>query len=119
MGPIFQSIPPIHNEGYRFILIFLAISAFLFLFSSAMGWSFFVLAIACALFFRDPDRVTPKNANAIVSAADGIITSISTTKPPQELNMGDEEVTQISTFLSVFDVHVNRIPVTGIVVKTH
>lgn len=119
MGPIFQSIPSIHAEGYKFILIFVVLSAIFFCFSSTLGWSFFLLSIACSIFFRDPERVAPSNQAAIISAADGTITSIATVKPPVELDMGDEEVTRVSTFLSVFDVHVNRIPVAGKIVKMH
>ena len=64
-------------------------------------------------FFRDPDRVTPLREGLIVSAADGEISSIERVKPPVELALGDAERVRISTFLSVFDVHVNRAPVAG------
>ena len=119
MGPILQFIPSIHAEGYRFILIFLSLSALFFLFSSTMGWLLLALTVACTLFFRDPSRVSPTNLSAVISAADGIVTAITSIKPPVELEMGDEEVTRVSTFLSVFDVHVNRIPVAGKIVKMH
>lgn len=118
MGPVFDSIPSIHAEGYRFIGIFLALALLCFLFSHTLGWILIVLTIACACFFRDPIRVTA-TTDAVFSAADGTITSISTVVPPAELDMGQEELTRVSTFLSVFDVHVNRIPVTGKVVTTH
>lgn len=119
MGPILQFIPKIHTEGYKFIAIFLFLSFIGFRFNTAMGWILLILTIACTLFFRNPTRIAPDNASAILSAADGIITSITTLVPPKELDMGDEEVIRISTFLSVFDVHVNRIPIAGKIVKTH
>lgn len=63
-------------------------------------------------FFRDPDRVTPTDPNLIISPADGKVILIQRVFEPQYLK---EEVTQVSIFLSPMNVHVNRIPVTGIV----
>jgi phosphatidylserine decarboxylase len=72
-----------------------------------------LLTAACALFFRDPKRVTPIGDNYIISPADGLVQNIKEVAPPAELNMGDEPMTRVSIFLSVFDVHVNRIPAVG------
>jgi len=70
----------------------------------------------CLYFFRDPKRVTPPGALA-VAPADGRITSIVKMLPPPELGMGAEPVWRVATFLSVLDVHVNRMPVAGRVTK--
>ena len=63
-------------------------------------------------FFRDPDRVSPVDPNLIISPADGRVILIQRVFEPQYLK---EEVTQVSIFLSPMNVHVNRIPVTGVV----
>jgi len=103
-----------HPDGYKFIAVAGA-AAIGFL---IIGWSWlaFVLAVLTvyiAYFFRDPDRVVPLRDGLIVSAADGVISSIERVKPAPELQMGDAERIRISTFLSVFDVHVNRAPIAG------
>lgn len=61
-------------------------------------------------FFRDPDRQTPENPLAIISAADGKVLQIVEEVEP---NYFSERVWRISIFLSIFDVHVNRVPITG------
>ncbi len=68
-----------------------------------------VLAAFFLWFFRDPERVIPAEAGAVVSPADGKVTEVATV----ELN--GRPRTRISIFLSVFDVHVNRSPVAGII----
>ena len=114
-----EFIPPIHKEGYVFILIFGLVTLVLFSFSQALGWIGFVLTIWCAFFFRDPIRTTPIIEDAIVSPADGIITKIALAKPPVELSMPDVEMKRISIFLNVFNVHVNRIPINSKVKELH
>lgn len=71
----------------------------------------------CFYFFRNPKRVTPSENNLVLSSADGRITSITLAAPPKALEMGDESVWRVSTFLSVLDVHVNRMPVSGTITK--
>src|SRR3546814_11448279 len=70
-------------------------------------------------FFRDPVRVTPRDENLIIAPADGLVTLIQNVPPPRELlgpeGQGDEEMTRISIFMSVFDVHINRTPIGGTV----
>src|SRR4029450_13633716 len=106
-------IPPIHPEGYPFIGIFAAVSLVLFWLWTPLGWIGTVLTIWCALFFRDPVRVTPVRDGVVVSPADGRISMISQVLPPAELGLGDRPLTRISVFMSVFNCHVNRAPVTG------
>ena len=62
--------------------------------------------------------MTPVRDGLVVSAADGRISSIDKVRPPLELGLGPEERVRISTFLSVFDVHINRSPVTGRIVRS-
>jgi phosphatidylserine decarboxylase len=68
-----------------------------------------VLAAFFLWFFRDPERVIPAEAGAVVSPADGKVTNVSTV----ELN--GQPRARISIFLSVFDVHVNRSPIAGVI----
>lgn len=69
------------------------------------------------LFFRDPERVTPEIKDVVVSPADGIVQMITKVKAPEELDMGGEEFTRVSVFMSVFNVHVNRVPAEGTITK--
>lgn len=112
---LLEYLPAINKEGYIFIVIFALVSLILLSFSSIMGWIGIILTIWCVTFFRDPDRYVPLIDSVVVSPADGKVESIIQARPPQELQMGDDPLTRVSIFLSVFDVHVNRIPVDGTV----
>jgi phosphatidylserine decarboxylase len=68
-----------------------------------------LLAFFFLWFFRDPERVIPQEEGAVVSPGDGKVTDVAT------VALGQEKKTRISIFLSVFDVHVNRSPVAGVV----
>ena len=106
---------PVHREGWPFIGIFALASLALGALYGPLGWIGAVATAWCVYFFRDPDRVTPVDPNLVVSPADGVVQAIVTASPPAELDMGAEPLTRISIFLNVFDVHVNRVPVDGIV----
>ena len=116
---ILSYLPNIHKEGYIFIVIFFVITLMLFAFSKTLGIIGVALTIWCACFFRDPERVTPILDNVVVSPADGLVESIVETQAPAELELGEELFTRVSIFLSVFDVHVNRIPVSGTISRLH
>ena len=111
-------LPKISNEGAVIVAVFFAISILLLLVSNVVG----LLAIAVSLFafyfFRDPERYTPKGDGLIVAPADGIVLPIHESALPEELKMGSEKYVKISIFMSVFNVHVNRNPVSGKVLKT-
>jgi phosphatidylserine decarboxylase len=68
-------------------------------------------------FFRDPVRATPIDDRFVVSPADGLVTLIEQVLPPAELRgldgLGDQPMTRVSIFMSVFDVHINRTPIRG------
>lgn len=71
-----------------------------------------LLLLFIIFFFRDPDRVTPEGEGLVISAADGRVVLIKEVSFPE---LSDEKLIQVSVFLSVFNVHVNRIPVSGVV----
>lgn len=68
-----------------------------------------LLGAFCVWFFRDPERQTPSYAGAIVSPADGKVTEVSV------VSVAGESCSRISIFLNVFNVHVNRSPIGGVV----
>src|SRR6201990_255938 len=106
-------IPPIHPQGYPFIGGFALASLILFWVWTPLGWIGTVLTVWCALFFRDPVRVTPVRDGIVVAPADGRVSMITQAMPPAELGLGDKPLPRISIFMSVFNCHVNRSPVTG------
>ncbi|MBL6664728.1 MAG: phosphatidylserine decarboxylase [Rickettsiales bacterium] len=109
----------VHKEGYKFIIIFAIITAFLALFSEILGIVGLVLTLWCVFFFRDPARIIPVQEDVLVSPADGIITRIDyNVEAPEDLGYKDTKFNKISIFLNVFNVHVNRVPVSGKVIKT-
>ncbi|GGD73206.1 phosphatidylserine decarboxylase [Croceicoccus mobilis] len=118
------SWPAIHPEGRKFGLISAAIALFFLLALDweIVGWPLVLVTIGVFAFFRDPKRVVPQDPDAIISPADGLVTMISRTAPPLELQMDDgagsrgmgtEELVRVSIFMSVFDVHINRAPISG------
>lgn len=110
---------PINKEGHLFIAIFAIVALALFLIAGPfLGWIGVILTAWCAYFFRDPDRFVPSREGVIVSPADGVVQLIERAVPPEELGLGNDPLLRISVFLNVFNVHVNRIPLGGKVVKT-
>ena len=105
----------IHPEGWRFVGIFAAFTFLLYFISLPLFWVGIVLTLWCAYFFRDPKRVTPTDENLVVSPADGKVVIVKKMIPPSELDLGNEELYRISIFLNVFDVHINRVPVSGLI----
>src|SRR3990170_258510 len=106
-------VPSIHPEGYPFIGGFALASLVFFLIWTPLGWIGTILTVWCALFFRDPHRVTPLREGIVVAPADGRVSMVVQAVPPQELGLGDQPLPRISIFMSVFNCHVNRSPVAG------
>ena len=79
-------IPPIHKEGYPFIGAFALATLILFWIWAPLGWIGLILTGWCALFFRDPVRVTPIREGVVVSPADGRVSLIQMVLPPAELS---------------------------------
>lgn len=111
-------LPPIHPAGWPFVAVFVAIAVVVGLISFPWGVVAALVAVAGAAFFRDPKRVPPQGTNLVVSPADGIVQRITEAAPPPELDMGTEPRPRVSIFLSVFDVHVNRVPADGVISRT-
>ncbi len=112
-----KSLVPIHPEGYIFIAAFAIAALLLHWISSTLGWVGFIATGWCIYFFRDPQRLTPLREGLVVSPADGVVCSIGFFLPPAELGLGAEPLQRVSIFMSVFDVHVNRAPITGRISK--
>ena len=110
-------IVPVHREGLPFIGIFALASLLLFWLWSPLGWIGTVMTVWCALFFRDPDRVTPTREGLVVAPADGRVSKIINAVPPLELNLGDRAMPRVSIFMNVFNCHINRSRVTGRIEK--
>src|SRR5262250_12766 len=108
-----SQIAPVHTEGSPFIGGFALGSLVLMWLWSPLGWLGVMVTVWCTYFFRDPPRVTPLRDGLIIAPADGRVSRIINAVPPAELGLGDRPVPRISIFMSVFDCHVNRSPVTG------
>ncbi len=116
---------PTNKAGWPFIIGFAIVSVILAMISSFLGWVGLILTLWCLYFFRDPVRMVPMGDALVISPADGRVTDVAEGVPlPKELradpldgNDDDGDFTRISIFLSVFDVHVNRIPASGTIKK--
>jgi phosphatidylserine decarboxylase len=113
VNSIRSQLAPINPEGYPFIGAFALASLVLFILWPPLGWLGTVLTLWCAYFFRDPPRVTPIADGIVVSPADGRVSLVTNAVPPAELALGTTPLPRVSIFMSVFDCHVNRSPVTG------
>lgn len=113
VATIRKSLVPVHREGYPFIAGAALIALALLSVSTFFGMIAVGLALWTALFFRDPARVTPVREGLVIAPADGRISQIGPARPPRELDLSDEPLLRVSIFMNVFNVHVNRAPVTG------
>ena len=110
--------PSVHPEGRKFVVGagFIALSVY-WLVGPFLGWILIGLTLWVAAFFRDPIRTTPRSEKLIVAPADGLITLIAKVPPPPQLRgpdaLPDGDYTRVSIFMSVFDVHINRAPISG------
>jgi len=105
--------PKIHNEGYKFLVIFGFATLILYFISSFLGLIGLVLTIWVYYFFRDPERISINDENFLVSPADGLILKVEETDGPKELKLENKKFKKISIFMNVFDCHVNRTPCSG------
>ncbi|MCX5041911.1 phosphatidylserine decarboxylase [Aldersonia sp. NBC_00410] len=109
-----STIPPLHPAGLPFVAAPLAIAAL----GRRHPWIRRIgltTAAANAAFFRHPHRVPPHRPGIVVAPADGEIALVDKAAPPTELGLGTEPLPRVSIFLSVFDVHVQRVPAAGTV----
>jgi phosphatidylserine decarboxylase len=100
------------REAWLFLLPLLAVASISWIFTPLLGITVLALAGFVAYFFRDPERSIPTEPGALLSPADGTIVSIQPVPQPEGIPVG----TLVSIFLSVFDVHINRAPITGKVI---
>jgi phosphatidylserine decarboxylase len=104
-----------HRSGRPFLAGGAAIAVLGLFVACWLFWVGVVLTLFCWFFFRDPDRVVPPVPGALLAPADGRIVAIEEVLPPEELDLGDALRWRIAIFLSVLNVHVNRMPAAGTV----
>ena len=102
--------PPIHTEGYKFLVIAVFITIVLMVFSSFLGTIGLLLTVWVYYFFRDPERVIIEDDNYLVSPADGEVIKVEEVDGPKEVGLENKKFKKISIFMNVFDCHVNRTP---------
>ncbi|MGK2911404.1 MAG: phosphatidylserine decarboxylase [Sphingobium sp.] len=117
-GGVKWRFPAVHPEGRKFGLIAAVVTGVCFLFGwEVVGWLMVIVTIWVLSFFRDPIRATPQDDRLLVAPADGLVTLIQRVTPPREMagpqGLGDTPMIRVSIFMSVFDVHINRTPISG------
>ena len=105
--------PKIHDEGYKFIVIFIIATIVLYFIHGFLGFVGLVLTIWCYYFFRDPERISIGDENYLTSPADGVVLQVLETNGPKELGLENKKYKKVSIFMNVFDCHVNRSPCSG------
>jgi phosphatidylserine decarboxylase len=114
-SPMASWLPRVHREGWPFVAVAAVLAVALAIIAAPLGWLGLFATAAVALFFRDPERMTPIGPGLVVAPADGQITAVEPAVPPAELALGTQTRPRISIFLSVLDVHINRLPIDGTV----
>ena len=107
--------PPIHTEGYKFLVISVIVTLVLLAFSVFLGTIGILLTIWVYYFFRDPERIIIGDDNYLVSPADGEVIKVEEVDGPKEVGLENQKFKKISIFMNVFDCHVNRTPCSGTV----
>lgn len=114
----FRSVlAPPHPVGRPFILGGVVVALLGFFVGAWLFWLGVLFTLFCLYFFRDPERVPPARPGAVVAPADGRVVSVTEAVPPAELGLGDAPRWRVAIFLSVLDVHVNRMPASGTVTR--
>jgi len=107
--------PPIHSEGYKFLVIAVFITIVLMVVNSFLGTIGLLLSVWVYYFFRDPERVIIEDDDYLVSPADGEVIKVEEVDGPKEVGLENKKFKKISIFMNVFDCHVNRTPCAGTV----
>ncbi len=114
----FRSVlAPPHPVGRPFLLAAAAVILLGLVAGAWLAWLGVAFLLFCLYFFRDPERVPPGRPGAVLAPADGRIVSVITAIPPAELGLGTAPRWRVAIFLSVLDVHVNRMPASGTVTR--
>lgn len=110
---IIAGLDPIHSDGYKFVALAGLVTIVFFLLWAPLGLLGLFATAAIAYFFRDPARATPVGEGLVIAPADGRLIALRHNRPAPDLGLGEQHRTAMSTFLSVFDVHIVRAPVSG------
>jgi len=110
-------LAPPHPAGRPFILLGIVVIALGLAVGAWLSWLGVVFTLFCLYFFRDPERVAPGRPSALLAPADGRVVSVGPATPPAELGLGTVPRWRVGIFLSVLDVHVNRVPADGTVTR--
>lgn len=110
-------LAPPHPAGRPFILGGLLVVMLGLAVGPWLSWVGLAFTLFCLFFFRDPERVAPARPGTLVAPADGRVVSVAPAVPPSELGLGMVPRWRVSIFLSVLNVHVNRVPADGVVTR--
>lgn len=111
------TIPPMHRAGRPIVTAVGAAALAMRALTGRGGVAGLLATAGVAAFFREPRRVTPRRAGIVVAPADGTVSAVTDASPPSELGLAAPPGPRVSVFLSIFDVHVQRIPVDATVVR--
>ena len=106
-----------HRAGHPFIAAGAAVALAGLFIGYGLFWLGLIFTLFCLYFFRDPERVRPPRAGVVLAGADGKVVSVVLAVPPEELGLGPTLRWRVATFLSILNVHVNRMPVDGVVTR--
>jgi phosphatidylserine decarboxylase len=110
-------LAPPHPAGRPFVMGGLVALLLGFAVGAWLMWLGLIFTLFCLYFFRDPERVAPARAGLFLAPADGRVVAVLPATPPPELGLGSEARWKVSIFLSVLNVHVNRVPADGVVTR--
>ncbi|HEX5327898.1 MAG TPA: phosphatidylserine decarboxylase [Acetobacteraceae bacterium] len=108
---------PPHRAGMPFILGGIVVLVVGLLLAHWLAWLGGLFTLFCLYFFRDPERVPPGRVGTLVAPADGKVVSVEPASAPVELGLAPAPRWRVGIFLSVLDVHVNRVPADGTVTR--
>ena len=108
-----NNYPIIAKEGWLYIIISLFISLYISLFYPLLSIPFWIISVFIVQFFRDPPRKISNKKNMVVSGADGKVIAIGETIDPYQ----KKKSIKVSVFMNVFNVHSNKVPVDGLILK--
>ena len=110
-------LSPPHRAGWPFIAGGVIVGVAGLFIGTWLVWLGILFAGFCLYFFRDPERVSPARPGSIVAPADGRVVLVGLAIPPEELGLGPAPRWRVAIFLSVLNVHINRVPIDGVVTR--
>jgi phosphatidylserine decarboxylase len=110
-------LSPPHPAGKPFIIGGAAVAVLGLMTSEWLVWLGGAFVLFCLYFFRDPERTVPDRPGLLVAPADGRVVMVGLAVPPEEIGLGPEPRWRVAIFLSVLDVHVNRMPAAGTITR--